>query len=391
MCTIISELIMSTRPPSSVPRCTFRTPGHGSIDRLKRSKTATRPTLLIPAIICVLLLVSPSTARADISALELAQSRNLTLEWDPFRQVGIIHNSIDRIMFDPVRGTLVLNYAEVLNEGTVAFSENTVVFSDEAAGFIREFFPERKYTAGARVAAIVLDPGHGGRDPGASDEHVFNDETVSLVEKNIVLGVAKDLRGMLEERYPSREIVITRDTDVFIELEERVAIANAIEIDPIDEIMIFVSIHANASLNSKAYGYEVWYLPPEYEREGLVETEDVGEDSGDVIQILNLVRDDEYTNESINLAQSILDGFDETVGEESRNLGLKEYIWFVVRNAKMPSVLVELGFLTNPYEAELMTHGEYIRKLTFGLFSGITRYVEGFEQRWQYNGTSDVD
>jgi N-acetylmuramoyl-L-alanine amidase len=342
-----------------------------------------RPVILVWALITCLLVSLPArSAFADVMVTELAASRHLSLEWDPFRRIGIIHNGIDRILFDPVRGSLVLNYSELVLQGAVAYRGDTVMFSDEAAAFVREFFADTGSIPGARVAAIVIDPGHGGRDPGASHSHEFDGESVNLVEKNIVLGIAKDLYDMLLVRYPSRELVITRKADDYPSLEERVEMANAVEIDPIDEIMIFVSIHANASINAKTFGYEVWYLPPEYERKGLVDTKDVGEEAGDVLQILNLMRDDEYTTESIRLAQSILDGFDRTVGEESKNLGLKEEIWFVVRNAKMPSILVELGFLTNPYEAKLMTQDDYLRKLTMGLFDGISRYVDGFESRY---------
>lgn len=327
--------------------------------------------------------------RAEVPIAEFAEDRGLTLSWDPFLEVGELSNGFDALTFYPRSGALVLNHSRLVSREAVSYRDGTVLLSEDAVSYIGTLFVPEHGGGGARVAAIVLDPGHGGRDPGASHSHIIDGEEVRFVEKHIVLAVARDLEKMLSARYPDREIIITRDTDVFLELEERVEIANAVEVDPLDEIMIFVSIHANASLNSKTYGYEVWYLPPEYERTGLVSSEEIGEGSETVLPVLNLIRDEEYTSESIRLAGAILSGFDGTVGEESRNLGLKEEVWFVVRNAKMPSVLVELGYLTNSYEAEMMSDPAYLRKLTLGLYNGIAAYVESFERRFRSVGTAE--
>ncbi len=332
----------------------------------------------------LLILVSLSVwAYAEMSAIELAAAEDLRVEWDPFRRVGVLRDGRDRLSFDPVRGVLVLNYTSVIGRGGVAFRDGVVVFSDEAVEYVRELFEHAGSVTGAHVAAIVLDPGHGGRDPGASHAHVINGERIELIEKDIVLQVARELYSLLAARYPDRTLLLTRDEDVYLKLEERVRIANEISIDPATEIMIFVSIHANASLNPTTFGYEVWYLPPEYGRTNLVSTDEVGAEASSVLPILNLMRDDEYTSESITLARTILESFDRSVGEQSRDLGLKEESWFVVRNAKMPSILVELGYLTNPEEAAKMADPEYLRKLTVGLYNGIARYIEDFETRYR--------
>jgi N-acetylmuramoyl-L-alanine amidase len=338
----------------------------------------------VAAFLALGLLAAP--VAADVPVVELADSLSLDLAWDPFLAVGVIRDRTNRLAFDPERGTLTLNYERIVGFDAAAFVDGAVVFSDEAAAYTRELFDARK-PDGGYVAAIVIDPGHGGKDPGANHVHTVDGERITLVEKDIVLGVARELHSMLEKRYPDRIVSITRDTDVYLALEERVAIANAISIDPAKEIMIFVSIHANASLNSKTFGYEVWYLPPKYGRTNLVSTEEAGESAGSVLPLLNLIRDDEYTNESVLLARTILDAFDDTVGEESRNLGLKEESWFVVRNAKMPSVLVELGYLTNTEEATRMADDAYLRKLTVGLYNGVTGFVDDFEFRYRSPGS----
>ena len=320
---------------------------------------------------------------SDVSIVELAKSLDLTLEWDPFRRLGVLHDGIDRLVFSVASQNIVKNYQQVVAAKAVEYRNGRLMLSVAGAVAVRDTFANARPDGGAYVAAIVIDPGHGGRDPGASHSHLIDGEKITLVEKNIVLDVAKDLYSMLSERYPARELVITRNEDVFLQLEERVEIANAIEIDPANEIMVFVSIHANASLTPGTYGYEVWYLPPEYDRTGLVSSEEVGDSATSVIPLLNLMRDDEYTSESIRLAESILESFDAAVGDVSRNLGLKEESWFVVRNAKMPSILVELGFLTNIDEAKRMSEHDYLRSLTIGLYNGITGYIDDFEQRYR--------
>ena len=94
--------------------------------------------------------------------------------------------------------------------------------------------------------------------------------------------------------------------------------------------------------------------------------------------ILNDMKDEEFTTESILLATSILSGLDQAVGAESKNLGLKEESWFVVRNAKMPSVLVELGFVTNVGEAIRLSDPAYLRRLAMGLYNGVAGFIEQF-------------
>ena len=335
-------------------------------------------------LVCLLILAcAASLAGAEVSIVELAKSLELTLEWDPFRRMGVLHDGIDRLAFSVASRNIVKNYQRVVASNAVGYQNGRLVLSEEGAAAVRETFAAKRPAGDAFVAAIVIDPGHGGKDPGASHSHLVDGEKITLVEKDIVLGVSKDLYSMLSERYPAREVVITRDEDVFLQLEERVEIANAIEIDPAREIMVFVSIHANASLRPGAYGYELWYLPPEYGRTGLVTSDEVGDSATNVIPLLNLMRDDEYTSESIRLAESILESFDAAVGDVSRNLGLKEESWFVVRNAKMPSILVELGFLTNFDEAIRMNDADYLRSLTVGLYNGITDYIDDFEQRYR--------
>ena len=173
--------------------------------------------------------------------------------------------------------------------------------------------------------------------------------------------------------------MITRKDDSFPTLEERVEMANDIRLG-VNEAIIYISIHANASFNKNAAGFEVWYLNPDYRRTVVDATKAAGVDK-DVLPILNTMLEEEYTTESLFLARSILDGMATTIGNNSPNRGIRAEEWFVVRNARMPSVLVEVGFITNEAEARLLAEEAYLQKLGDGIYNGIVSFVDYFENR----------
>ncbi len=99
----------------------------------------------------------------------------------------------------------------------------------------------------------------------------------------------------------------------------------------------------------------------------------------DIAPILNVMLEEEFTTESILLARDIMDGLNTNIGTESPNRGVRAEEWFVVRNARMPSVLVETGFVTNPEEASLLSSEDYLRRLSDGIYTGIVNFVQYFE------------
>ncbi len=228
-----------------------------------------------------------------------------------------------------------------------------------------------------RIAAIIIDPGHGGKDNGAVATHVIDGKSITLKEKNVTLQVSLKLRDRLKTAYPDKKILMTRDSDTYPTLEDRVAIANSVPLRE-NEAIVFISIHANASFNKSARGYEVWYLSPEYRRT-LIDKSKTKE-STEVLPILNAMLEEEFTTESILMARSIMNRFDQTIGKLSPPRGIKAEEWFVVRNARMPSVLVELGFVTNPEDAKLFLDPEYLRKLSEALYKGTVDFIGTFEQ-----------
>ncbi len=302
-----------------------------------------------------------------------------TLEWNPATEMGFLDISQNRVVFKIGAPWLLVNYHYLIPTSGILRKDGALLFPEKTVERIKEVLAKTKKEKGRspRVAVILIDPGHGGKDAGAIGRHTINGKKIEVLEKEIVLEVALELYDLLTGKYPDKKILLTRNNDAYIRLEERTELANNISIGT-QEAIIFVSIHANASFNKKAKGFEVWYLPPDYRRE-LIDPGDLDEDNKDIVPILNVLLEEEYTIESITLARRILAGFKDSVGRMTENRGLKEESWFVVRNAKMPSVLVELGFITNPEEAALLIRKDYLQKMTAGIYTGINDFVYSFE------------
>lgn len=141
------------------------------------------------------------------------------------------------------------------------------------------------------------------------------------------------------------------------------------------EAILYLSIHANSAFNKSSDGFEVWYLTPDYRRTVIDKTDE----SKEILPILNSMMEEEFTTESILIAKSIGDGLDLQIGKQSPNRGIKEEEWFVVRNARMPSVLVELGFVSNPTEAKLLADSDYLQKCAAGIYNGLSGFILQFE------------
>ncbi len=342
-----------------------------------------RPAATAAILVTIILLTATSAKGEPVALLPLLEKTGAQLQWDGYRREGAISDGSNVLAFRVGWPTFVLNSREQKNLGEVTDSAGNLEVSGLAAAYIQNLFKKSASTAAApprrHISTIFIDPGHGGKDPGAIGWHVINGKRIGIREKDVVLKVGKMLRDMLESRFPNKKIVMSRDTDIYLTLEKRTEMANAIPLKP-DDSIVFVSVHANASLKADTKGFEVWYLPPEYRRK-LLDPSEVSPSSVSVLPILNSMLEEEYTIESVLLGKSILDGLDAQVGSVSPRLGLKENPWAVVRNAKMPSVLVEIGFLTNPQEGPRLDDTAYLRKIATGIYNGIVRYVTNFEQR----------
>lgn len=224
----------------------------------------------------------------------------------------------------------------------------------------------------ARRFKIVIDPGHGGKDPGALG-------VGGAVEKDIVLAIGLQLRDRLQAA--GLDVVLTRDTDVFIPLEERTARANAEQAD------LFVSVHGNASSNAHLAGVETYYLNNTNDRatirlaemeNGLRSMTGSGR-SHDVAFILSDLIQSYKIDESVALAEHLQKAVVAGIGAhgwKANDLGVKRGPFYVLVGAGMPCVLVEVAFLTNQEEGTHLAQPAYQQAIADGLLRGIQRFIE---------------
>ncbi len=223
--------------------------------------------------------------------------------------------------------------------------------------------------APAGIRKVVLDPGHGGKDPGAMGPG-------GLAEKDIVLSVAQQLAAKLKKEM-GIEVVLTRNDDSYVSLEDRTAIANAEEAD------IFISLHMNASPNPASRGLETYYLDNTNDEAAIRLAARENGMSRQQISDLQFILSDLTQNmkleDSITLAHrlhgSLVDGMSHKI-TDVRDLGVKKALFYVLVGARMPSVLVELFFITNRIEARAMRQTKYQEAVVNALFDGIQKYSQ---------------
>lgn len=345
------------------------------------------------AVLCIIFLaVAAGSAHAEVDLGSLVSRAHGRLEWNSALGYGVIVSKGAEFSFAPGRSWGLLDHAKRIRTGAIRRSpDGAIFFTDKGAKAVVAALtsttpPVAAVSAAAtgrpRIAAIIIDPGHGGKDPGTISPFKPPPGKKPLEEKNIVLKIGLDVYHELTKKYPHIKTVITRRRDVYVSLERRSQIANNISLKP-NEAKIFVSIHANASFDHQAHGYEVWYLPPSYQRT-VVSPKLVGTDSKALLPILNNMREQEYETESVMLGKDILGGIHTTIGNAEVDRGLKSNDWYVVRNSKMPAVLVEVGFVSNRHEAQLLRSNAYLAKLARGIVDGISRFVTFFDTKIGY-------
>ena len=336
--------------------------------------------LILPCSLSALSLDETLNSISSISPNISAQFR-----WDPLFQSGTFnfgdhYGAFTVAAKEGETGFLVVNNRELFNV-TLPYSENgRLVFPELFVATLKNTFTRlhENDMSRFRVAAIIIDPGHGGRDPGAVGTISVNGRNVQIFEKDIVLKVALALRDQLVRTYPDKRILMTRDSDVYRSLEYRSDMANAVTVKD-NESVIFISIHANWGANANARGYEVWHITSGGRPRQLLDTSRSSY-SSDINAIINLMLNEEFTSESIILSDQILKGFYGVFGDTLPSRGPKANDWFVVRNSRMPAVLVELGFISNRLDAQLMTSEEGLQRLTRSLYNGITNFIGIFER-----------
>ncbi len=236
-----------------------------------------------------------------------------------------------------------------------------------------------------RIRTIIIDPGHGGKDPGAVSS------TSRLREKDAVLAIGKKVAALLKEKSPDVRCVMTRDDDTFIALSERIHIANKQKGD------LFVSIHANSikgnkNKKSSVNGYTVYFLDvarddearavAAFENSSLEYEEDRKDKSvSDLDFILKSTELNLYRNESEDFAITLEQEMNKSVKEIKRNkTGINQAGFYVLRGPDMPAVLIETAYISNPRESEMLGNPGFQDEVAQSIINGIIKYKAGFKR-----------
>jgi N-acetylmuramoyl-L-alanine amidase len=222
---------------------------------------------------------------------------------------------------------------------------------------------------GLKVGRIVIDPGHGGHDTGTVGRN-------GLMEKDLVLDVALNLKKSLEERLGA-QVLMTRSDDRFISLEERTTIANRHKAD------LFVSIHANASTSRSTSGVETYYLnfartAADREiaaRENATTLMSIGE-LQDLVRKIAMADKATESRELAALMQRSLFSGSRVIFPKSRNRGVRSAPFVVLIGAEMPAVLVEVAFISNPRDEKALKKENSQQVLAQALLTGIEGYLK---------------
>ncbi len=219
-----------------------------------------------------------------------------------------------------------------------------------------------------KISKIVIDPGHGGKDPGAIGPH-------GEEEKNITLSIASRLAKLLREK--GFEVYLTRDDDTFIPLEERTTFANKKKAD------LFISIHVNSNPKKSLNGVETYFLnmtKDDYAiKVAAKENETTTKSISDLQFILQDLELNSKINESSKFATYVQNAIITTHGQLNhpcQNHGVKQALFYVLVGAQMPAIPIETGFITNPSECKLLQKESYQNSIIEGIIKGVNAYAD---------------
>lgn len=318
-----------------------------------------------------------------IPLASLCQAYGLDCRWDSFIRTATIERKGKRIVLMAGSERILvgendrkLDRPVVMEKGLlfvpVSFARNNLNYLAEAPAYGRG--PSTAAAKPFTINTIVLDPGHGGKDPGAIGRKL------RLKEKDLALAIAKRLESILREN--GIRVVMTRRDDTFISLRRRSEIANKSDAD------LFVSVHINASRTRSQRGFECYYLSDTtddsaraieaFENQALeMGEEKVLDNSKNLSTTLWDMTLTENRVESVELARSICGSVEESV--PISNKGIKSARFYVLKHSRIPSVLVEVAYLSNRYEEMKLKDLKFLDKVADALAQGILRYKERFE------------
>ncbi|NIM91209.1 MAG: AMIN domain-containing protein [Candidatus Aminicenantes bacterium] len=295
-----------------------------------------------------------------ISQIRIAQKTTSTvrtvadLDFEKIKHYRVYH------LFDPFRIVIDI-YPQIGRTGSPSTKSSTPPKpTEEGYTMIRQL--------GLGIRRVVIDPGHGGSDPGCVGKK-------GLKEKDVVLQVSLLLKKLLSTR-KDLEVILTRETDISMSLDDRPVIANQKQAD------LFISIHANALPNTRFSGVETFYLnfsrdPKVNEiaaRENATSTKNIGE----MTEIIKKIVRNSKIVESKELAKRIQKQLVKQLSQKYsgiNSLGVKGGPLWVLIGGEMPSVLVEISYLSNPRDEARLSSPQYLQEVARGIYDGILEYI----------------
>jgi N-acetylmuramoyl-L-alanine amidase len=321
-----------------------------------------------------------------VPLIKLCEVYGLDWKWDPFTRTAVITKN-GRIILREGSNRALINENEKKLSGPVVFTNSTVyvptsfVRSDLGSIVLRgpveraikepPAKPIGKYT----IRSIVIDAGHGGRDPGAVGRRL------RIKEKDVTLSMAKKLKRILEDS--GIKVTMTREKDVFIPLPERARIANSSGAD------LFVSVHVNASRSSSLSGFECYYLSEAtddnaraieaFENATLTTDEEAAvEHSSSLDKTLWDMKLTENRRESAELSNFICKSVESNL--TTRNRGTRTARFYVLKYTRIPAVLVETGYISNKFEELKFRDENYVNRIADVIAKGILSYKNEYER-----------
>ncbi|MBI5144603.1 MAG: N-acetylmuramoyl-L-alanine amidase [Candidatus Omnitrophica bacterium] len=320
-----------------------------------------------------------------VSLISLCQLKRIEWDYDTFTRTAVLAKDEHRInlrvgermvLVDGL--TRYLNHPVELYQGTVVvpyrFKEQIIDIL-----FRRELPSAQAPALPLKIKKIVIDPGHGGTDPGAIGRR-------GLREKDVNLDVAKRLATLL--RRQGVEVTMTRTVDKFISLQRRVDIANSSGAD------LFLSLHSNANRVRGLNGLEVYYVSPKVSdsQRALSSAKDASLALGNAqiasssLNLKAILWDMIYTSnraESIVLSRSICRAINRQL--DTKVIGVKGGNFYVLKGARIPAVLIEIGFLSNYNEERLLRNSYYRQQMAEAIAQGIENYARDYTLAYSGN------
>ena len=262
------------------------------------------------------------------------------------------------------------------------FSRNALGLLLLATLFVNPLFADDKKKKNNKIRAIVIDPGHGGKDSGT-----MGTKRYTQYEKHIALDISLKLGNYIKEAFPDIEIIYTRKTDVFLELWERTELANEKNAD------LFISVHCDGFTNPNPSGASVFVMGMSklkanmdvamrensvmYLEDNFKEKYDGFDPKSPESYIVFSLMQNTFLDQSISIAEKIEDEFANRAKRKSR--GVKQAPFYVISRVNMPSILIEAGFLTNPKEEDFLNTELGKDHIASAIFRGFRSYKESVD------------